>query len=73
LPRVTGEVEARADVGKPGTTLVTLNAAGERLGPAMAEFARELRPRRTPAATEIAGGEDSTKAEESTGGTTEDH
>ena len=50
LPRVTGEVAARADVGKPGTTLVTLNAAGERLGPAMAEFAAELRRRRTAAA-----------------------
>jgi hypothetical protein len=43
LPRVTGEVSARADVGKPGTTLVTLDAAGERLGPLMAEFYRELR------------------------------
>src|SRR3982751_1348615 len=32
LPRVTGEISARADVGKPGTTLVTLDAAGERLG-----------------------------------------
>lgn len=46
LPRVTGEVSARADAGKPGTTLVTMNAAGERLGPAMAEFAAELRRRR---------------------------
>jgi hypothetical protein len=46
LPRVTGEIEARADVGKPGTTLVTLNAAGERLGPAMAEFAALLRGKR---------------------------
>jgi hypothetical protein len=46
LPRVTGEVDARADVGKPGTTLVTLNAAGERLGPTMAEFAALLRARR---------------------------
>jgi hypothetical protein len=45
LPRVTGEVAARADVGKPGTTLVTMDAAGERLGPLMAEFARELRAR----------------------------
>lgn len=43
LPRVTGEVAARADVGKPGTTLVTMDAAGERLGPAMAEFHAELR------------------------------
>ena len=49
LPRVTGEVMARADVGKPGVTLVTLNAAGELLGPAMAEFYRHLRAQR-PAA-----------------------
>ena len=47
LPRVTGELDARADVGKPGTTLVTLNAAGERLGPTMAEFATSLRGPRT--------------------------
>ena len=45
LPRVTGEVMARGDVGKPGTTLVTLDAAGERLGPAMAEFAKVVRVR----------------------------
>lgn len=51
LPRVTGEISARADVGKPGVTLVTLDAAGEKLGPAMAEFARELRARRKPAAS----------------------
>ena len=50
LPRVTGEVFARADVGKPGVTLVTLDAVGERLGPAMAEFHRELRARRAAAA-----------------------
>ena len=50
LPRVTGEVSARADVGKPGVTLVTLDAAGERLGPTMAEFAQLLRARRKPAA-----------------------
>ncbi|HEX5499275.1 MAG TPA: hypothetical protein VFX03_08615 [Thermomicrobiales bacterium] len=48
LPRVTGEVMARGDVGKPGTTLVTLDAAGERLGPAMAEFAKVVRVRATP-------------------------
>jgi hypothetical protein len=46
LPRVTGEISARADVGKPGTTLVTMDAAGERLGPTMAEFHKELRARR---------------------------
>jgi hypothetical protein len=55
LPRVTGEVEARADVGKPGTTLVTLNAAGERLGPTMADFAKWLRAQRT-AAPQAPGG-----------------
>jgi len=46
LPRVTGEVSARADVGRPGVTLVTLDAAGERLGPAMAEFYQHLRAQR---------------------------
>lgn len=50
LPRVTGDVSARADVGRPGTTLVTMNAAGERLGPAMAEFHQELRATRAAAA-----------------------
>jgi hypothetical protein len=49
LPRVTGEIFARADAGKPGTTLVTMNAAGEKLGPAMAEFHKELRARRKAA------------------------
>ncbi len=48
LPRVTGEVAARADVGRPGVTLVTMDAAGERLGPAMADFARQLRAQRRP-------------------------
>src|SRR6478735_2520814 len=43
LPRVTGEVTARQDVGKAGTTLVTLDAAGERLGPMMGEFQKALR------------------------------
>ena len=43
IPRVTGEVSARADVGKPGTTLVTLDGFGERLGPALAEFNTHLR------------------------------
>lgn len=46
LPRVTGEISARADVGKPGVTLVTMDAVGERLGPAMAEFLADLRARR---------------------------
>jgi hypothetical protein len=43
LPRVTGEIAARANVGKPGTTLVTLDAAGEHLGPAMQAFLDYLR------------------------------
>ncbi len=43
LPRVTGEVAARLDVGKKGTTLVTLDAAGERLGPTMQAFLDLLR------------------------------
>ncbi|CAN5717761.1 hypothetical protein BH23CHL5_BH23CHL5_10090 [soil metagenome] len=43
LPRVTGEVAARRDVGKKGTTLVTLDAAGERLGPTMQAFLEHLR------------------------------
>ena len=45
LPRVTGEITARPDVGKAGTTLVTLDAAGEKLGPVMAEFQKALRER----------------------------
>lgn len=49
LPRVTGDVSARADVGKPGTTLVAVNAAGEKLGPAMADFLKELRAARAAA------------------------
>ena len=58
LPRVTGEVSARADVGKPGVTLVTLDAVGERLGPAMAEFQRQLRAqRRAPTPATSPGGE----------------
>lgn len=57
LPRVTGEVSARADVGKPGTTLVTMDAVGERLGPAMAEFHRSLRVRRSPTSAPPTPGE----------------
>jgi len=59
LPRVTGEVSARQDVGKPGTTLVTMDSAGERLSTVMAEFHRDLRNRgRAPAnVVETATGE----------------
>lgn len=50
LPRVTGEVNAQADVGKARTTLIRLDAAGERLGPAMADFHAHLRAQRKLAA-----------------------
>lgn len=43
LPRVTGEISARADVGKPGVTLVTMDGFGERLGPTIAAFHARLR------------------------------
>ena len=43
LPRVTGEVQARADVGRPGVTLVTMDGFGEQLGPALEAFHRHLR------------------------------
>jgi hypothetical protein len=49
LPRVTGEIAARADVGRPGVTLVTMDGFGERLGPAMEAFYQELRARRKSA------------------------
>ncbi len=49
LPRVTGEIAARADVGKPGVTMVTMDAAGELLGPLMLAFYQELRKRRQQA------------------------
>ncbi len=43
MPRVTGEISARQNVGKAGTTLVTVDAAGERLGPEMKAFLAWLR------------------------------
>ncbi len=49
LPRVTGEVQARADVGRPGVTLVTMDCFGEKLGPTMAEFHQHLRSQRRKA------------------------
>lgn len=49
LPRVNGEISARADVGRPGVTLVTMDAFGEHLGAAMADFHAELRARRKAA------------------------
>lgn len=52
LPRVTGEISARADVGRPGVTLVTIDGFGERLGPIMRAFNDELRNRRKQAAAQ---------------------
>ncbi len=46
LPRVTGELSARADVGRPGVTLVTMDGFGEKLGPTMEAFYQELRSMR---------------------------
>lgn len=51
LPRVTGEVSARADVGRPGVTLVTIDGFGERLGPLMRAFNDELRHQRKQSST----------------------
>ena len=41
--RVTGEISARANVGKPGTTLLTVDGFGERLGPILKELIAALR------------------------------
>lgn len=46
LPRVTGEIKVQADVGKGNVTMVTMDAAGERLGPAMQDFHVSLRTKR---------------------------
>ena len=43
IPRVTGEIAARADVGRKGTTLVTVDGFGERLGPTLKELLAALR------------------------------
>lgn len=51
LPRVTGEVQARADVGRPGVTLVTMDCFGERLAATMEEFHQHLRSLRAAART----------------------
>lgn len=49
LPRVTGEISARSDVGRPGVTLVTIDGFGERLGETMKAFHQELRSLRRAA------------------------
>ena len=43
LPRVTGEIRAQANVGKAGTTLVTLDGFGVKLGPTLKELLAALR------------------------------
>ena len=43
LPRVTGEIGARANVGRAGTTLLTVDGCGERLGPALKELIAAIR------------------------------
>jgi hypothetical protein len=43
LPRVTGEIAARANVGKAGTTLVTIDGFGEQLGSVLKEMLAALR------------------------------
>jgi hypothetical protein len=43
LPRVTGEIKVQSDVGKGKVTMVTMDAAGEKLGAAMEEFHQSLR------------------------------
>jgi hypothetical protein len=43
LPRVTGEIGARANVGKAGTTLLTVDGCGERLGPTLRDLVLALR------------------------------
>lgn len=43
LPRVTGEIAARANVGKPGTTLLSVDGCGERLGPTLRDLLAALR------------------------------
>ena len=43
LPRVTGEIGARPDVGRAGTTLLTVDGCGERLGPTLKELVAAIR------------------------------
>jgi hypothetical protein len=43
LPRVTGEIAARGNVGKAGTTLVTIDGFGEQLGQVLKEMLVALR------------------------------
>lgn len=47
LPRVTGEIKVQTDVGKGKVTMVTMDAAGEKLGATMEDFNKALRAKRT--------------------------
>ena len=62
VPRVTAEISARPDVGKPGTTLVTIDGFGELLGAELKRFHAELRAR-SRASTAAASPPESTTAE----------
>lgn len=46
LPRVTGEINIQTNVGRAHSTFVRLDAAGDRLGPAMSDFYTHLRAQR---------------------------
>jgi len=43
LPRATGEIKVQSDVGKGKVTMVTMDAAGEKLGATMEAFHQSLR------------------------------
>lgn len=47
LPRVTGEIKVQADVGKGKVTMVTMDAAGEKLSAAMEDFHQSLRNKKS--------------------------
>ena len=46
LPRVTGELKVQSDVGKGKVTMVTMDAAGEKLSQVMEEFHQSLRKKK---------------------------
>lgn len=46
LPRVTGEIKIQTDVGKGKVTMVTMDAAGEKLNATMEEFHQSLRKKK---------------------------
>jgi hypothetical protein len=46
LPRVTGEIKVQSDVGKGKVTMVTMDAAGEKLSATMEEFHKSLRAKK---------------------------